>query len=265
MNKILCGADPELFAKKNGEFFSAHGLIKGDKKNPYPVKKGAVQVDGMALEFNIHPASTAEEFCINVEDVLAELRAMVPDYEVVAVPVADFTAEHMAAQPAEALELGCDPDFNGWALMPNDKPDGSRLFRTASGHVHIGWTDGEDISPSSEHFNRCGFVAQQMDFFLGLPSLFYDGDVRRREMYGKAGCFRPKSYGCEYRTLSNAWLNSKELMQWVFNNVQAGMENIFKGNLLAEKYGDIQDIINSSDKDKALKIIRAEGIVCPNV
>jgi hypothetical protein len=256
---ILVGCDPEVFVKQNGEFVSAHDLIPGDKKNPFPVSKGAVQVDGMALEFNISPASSADEFCINVEEVFAALKAMVPEYQVVATPVADFSAEHMAMQPAEALELGCDPDYNGWAQLANDKPDGNRLFRTASGHIHIGWTNGEDIS-NSLHFSRAAAVARQMDFFLGLPSLFWDGDVRRREMYGKAGCFRPKSYGAEYRTLSNAWLNSKHLMERVYNNVQTGMKRLMNGEMLEDKYGDIQSIINSSDKEAAMKIIKQEGI-----
>lgn len=256
---ILVGCDPECFVKKNGVFVSAHGLIQGDKKNPFPVAKGAVQVDGMALEFNILPAASADEFCINVEDVFAALKAMVPEYEVVATPVADFSKEHMAEQPAEALELGCDPDYNGWLLLANDKPNGDRLFRTASGHVHIGWTDSQDPH-SPEHFAKAAATARQMDFFLGLPSLFWDDDLRRREMYGKAGCFRPKSYGAEYRTLSNAWLNSKAVMALVFNNVQDGMKRLMSGDLLYEKYGDIQNIINTSNKEEAMNIIKQEGI-----
>ncbi len=262
MFEIKVGCDPEVFVKKAGIFLSAHNLIPGDKKNPFKVNKGAVQVDGMALEFNIDPASSEDEFCINVQEVFNTLKLMVPDYEVLAVPVADFDPAYMAAQPAEALELGCDPDYNGWSGNPNDKPNGSRPFRTASGHVHIGWTDGQDIS-SDEHFNKCCHVAKQMDFFLGLPSIAYDGDVRRRELYGKAGCFRPKSYGAEYRTLSNAWLNDASLMKWVFRNAKEGMMRIFKGDLLAEKYGDISDIINKSDWEAAKKIIIAEGIEVP--
>src|SRR4030042_844860 len=106
---ILVGCDPEVFVMQGGKFLSAFGLIKGDKKNPLPVRNGAVQVDGMALEFNTTPASTANQFILNVEDVYAQLRAMVPEYQVVATPVADFDPMYMKAQPAAALELGCDP------------------------------------------------------------------------------------------------------------------------------------------------------------
>ena len=260
--KVLCGADPEIFVKKNGEFVSAYGLIPGTKKQPYQVDKGAVQVDGMALEFNIDPASDEEEFCINVQTVFHTLKLMVPEYEIACVPVADFDEMYMKAQPAEALELGCDPDFNGWTMQANDKPNGDRPFRTASGHVHIGWTEGEDVNEHA-HFVRCCHVARQMDFFLGLPSIAYDADVRRRELYGKATCLRPKPYGMEYRTLSNAWLKDEHLIKWVFRNVQAGMQRLFNGELLANKYGDIQHIINTSNWKEASKIIKAEGIEVP--
>jgi hypothetical protein len=260
---ILVGADPECFVKQHGVFVSAHNLIRGDKKNPQPVKNGAVQVDGMALEFNIDPAATEDQFCINIQSVYDQLKQMVPAYEVVAVPVADFSLEYLKAQPKEALELGCDPDFNAWANAINPRPNGNVPMRTASGHVHIGFTDGAVVD-SEEHIDRCNAVARQMDFYLGLPSLTYDKEIRRREMYGKAGACRYKPYGVEYRTLSNAWLSSKERMAWVFRAVQAGMQQLIAGKSLDDKYGDIQAIINTSDLKEANKIIKAEGLEIPN-
>lgn len=259
---ILLGCDPEYFVKQNGIFKSAHGLVAGDKKNPLKVRNGAVQVDGMALEFNIDPAHSEDQFCFSINDVMAQLKAMVPDYDHVAVPVATFDEEYMKRQPKEALELGCDPDYNGWTMQANPRPDGDRPFRTASGHVHIGWDESQDIE-DQDHLNRCSIVVKQLDFYLGLPSLIYDADTKRREMYGKAGAFRPKSYGCEYRTLSNAWLNSDKLKRWVYRACQAGVNAAMEGKLLVEKYGDIQDIINTSNVKEAKAIIKAEKLeVC---
>lgn len=260
---FLIGCDPEVFVKKQGTFLSAFGLIKGDKKNPFKVRNGAVQVDGMALEFNIDPAHSEDEFCINVQDVFNQMKLMVPDYEVVATPVAHFDIAHMEQQPKEALELGCDPDYNAWSGMVNDKPNGNRPMRTASGHIHIGWTNGKDQG-DPEHQGMCQAAARQMDFFLGLPSLMYDNDKERREMYGKAGCLRYKPYGVEYRTLSNAWLNSEKLMRTVYRNAIDGMNRLVNGDRLSEKYGDIQEIINNSDKKEAMRIVRAEKIEVVN-
>ena len=260
--KILVGCDPEVFVKQNGVFKSAFGLIKGDKEHPQKVNRGAVQVDGMALEFNIDPAHSEDEFCINVQDVFNTMKLMVPDYEVVAVPVAHFDQDYINSQPAKALELGCDPDYNAWSGAVNNKPNANRPMRTASGHVHIGWTNGVDINDAN-HIAQCNAALRQMDFYLGLPSLAYDDDQERREMYGKAGCGRYKPYGTEYRTLSNAWLKSEALMRWVYRNTVKGMTELVNGNILAEKYGDIQDIINNGDKKAAEKIIKAERIeVC---
>jgi Phage phiEco32-like COOH.NH2 ligase-type 2 len=263
MSQILVGCDPEVFVKQGGLFKSAYGLIRGDKKNPQKIRRGAVQVDGMALEFNIDPAATEDEFCINVQDVFAQMCKMVPEYEVVVSPVANFDEAYMKAQPFEALELGCDPDFNAWEHgAVNQKPNGNRPMRTASGHVHIGWTNGADIE-DGDHLNKCHMATRQLDFFLGLPSLVYDNDKLRREMYGKAGCYRPKSYGVEYRTLSNAWLKSETLMRWVFRNTVKGITELMQGNILEHKYGDIQEIINTSDVKKAQEIINDAGLeVC---
>lgn len=260
---ILVGADPEVFVRKDGIFLSAYNLIKGDKQNPSPVDKGAVQVDGMALEFNIDPAATSEEFCINIQSVYSTLRAMVPEYEVVATPVADFTDAYIKAQPDKATELGCDPDYNAWTGMENVKPNALLPMRTASGHVHIGWTQDADKNEPS-HYADCCSVMKQMDFFLGLPSLLFDDNVRRRQLYGKAGAFRPKSYGAEYRVLSNMWLNSEELIKWVFNNTQLAVSELLKGNNMFEKHGDIQTIINTSDAKEAKKLVKAWGIPLPN-
>jgi hypothetical protein len=265
MSAILIGCDPEVFVSQKGTFLSAFGLIKGDKKNPEKIRRGAVQVDGMALEFNIDPAATEEEFCINVNDVFSQMKAMVPTYDVVVSPVANFDPEYMKSQPFEALQLGCDPDFNAWKNGEiNEKPNGDWPFRTASGHIHIGWTEGQSIE-DADHLHRCMMVTRQMDFYLALGSIFYDEDQKRRTMYGAPGCFRPKSYGVEYRTLSNMWLSSQNLISWVYRNSVKGITDLMNGRVLEDKYGDIQRVILESDKDAAIAIIRDEQLEMPNV
>jgi len=103
-----------------------------------------------------------------------------------------------------------------------------------------------------------------MDVFLGLFSLFFDSDTKRREMYGKAGAFRPKSYGVEYRTLSNVWLKDVHLMKWVFNNTVDAVKRLASGDAVFSKYSNIADIINTSDKNAARDIIIKEGIGLPH-
>lgn len=262
MTKILVGADPELFVMQNGKFVSAYGLIQGDKKNPLKVDRGAVQVDGMALEFNIDPAESVDEFYMNMSTVMQVLKSMVPEHEFALVPVAEFGKEYIDLQPAEAKELGCDPDFDAWTSRVNEKPNMDLPFRTASGHVHIGWCEGASVEDGN-HIQACEAVARQMDFFLGLPSLIFDSDTKRREMYGNPGCYRPKTYGVEYRTLSNAWLKTENLIKWVYRNTQKGMQELMNGRHFSQEFGDIREIIKTSNVKEAKKIIDRAGIeVC---
>lgn len=258
--QLTIGADPEVFAKNNGEFVSAHGMVPGTKDAPYPVKNGAVQVDGMALEFNIDPASTEEEFVFNIDSVMSQLRDMA-GAELAAVPVAHFEKEYMEMQPPEARELGCDPDYNAWTGGRNDQPDAAALFRTGAGHVHLGWLDG---GVPENHEEMCTQIVKQLDYYLGLPSLVFDPDVQRRALYGQAGAYRAKPYGVEYRVLSNKWLASKDLQRWVYRNTVAAFESMRHG-VLAVKHGDIQHVINNSLVGEAVALCKELNIEIPEV
>lgn len=250
---VLVGADPELFMRHpdSGDFVSAHDRIPGTKWEPFKVPFGAVQVDGTALEFNIDPASTVDEFVHHIHAVRKSLTDMVPGYNVVAEPVARFEANYFKFDvPSSAQELGCMPDFNAWTQDVNPRPDPQgEPMRTASGHLHIGWGEGFDPE-DNDHFLLCCKVARQLDYYLGMYSLLWDKDSVRRSLYGKAGAFRPKSYGLEYRVLSNRWLDSEPLMRWVYNTLQVAIADGFSGLWAEDTYGDIaQQVIDNNKTD----------------
>ena len=73
------GADPEVFLGKGSQFVSAHDQLPGDRGNPHKVDKGAVQVDGMAAEFNIDPANDFEGFKSNLDTVQGVMKSMIGD------------------------------------------------------------------------------------------------------------------------------------------------------------------------------------------
>ena len=260
---ILLGADPEVFYKKDGSLVSAHGLVKGTKETPYPVCNGAVQVDGMALEFNIDPASTSDEWVFNLESVMAQLSDMV-EGSIDISPVAEFGYEYINKQPEEARVLGCEPDYNAWTGGVNPAPDMDTDFRTGAGHIHIGFTE-DCVETSDNHMELCERIVKQLDARLGLVSLILDPCTKRRELYGKAGAYRPKTYGLEYRVLSNFWLKSGEMMHWVYSTVHEALEDTRSGILWEDKYPDIAEIINRSDVESATSIIKQEGWRFPNV
>lgn len=261
---FLLGADPEVFLEKGGHFFSGFGLIKGDKQRPFKVDKGAVQVDGMALEFNIDPATCEEEFVNNIQAVMDTLQSMVPEYKLTPVPTAHFTPEYMSTQPEEALILGCEPDYCAYTGEANEKPDANVTFRTGAGHVHIGFTEGQKISDPI-HKQTCDIIARELDIYLAIPSLIFDTDRERRALYGKAGCLRYKEYGLEYRVLSNKWLSSPELISWVYRSVATCLRNLSQGIRYQDSIGNVEQIINESDVEAAVGIIEELGLEVPNV
>lgn len=255
--KITIGADPELFVTKDGKFRSAHGLIPGTKEKPHPVRDGAVQVDGMALEFNIDPVDNADDFVSKINSVMGQMKDMVPGYDFAIIPSCRFNGNHFRQQPDEAKELGCTPDYNAYTMMENPKPDNETTMRTASGHVHIGGFPS-DNPDGDEHMVRCSTLVKQLDCYLGLPSLIWDADNKRRDMYGAAGCFRPKPYGVEYRVLSNAWLLTEERMRFVFKQTVRAVEDLIAGKRPFDELGaqQLQMLINASQRGAAAPYIQ---------
>ena len=241
--KLLLGADPELFVREiaTGKIVSCHTLLPGTKEEPFKVTRGAIQVDGTAAEFNIDPASNYAVFVDNITVVMNKLREHLgPKYGLVIEPCHNYDKDYFLNLPDKATELGCNPDFNAWTGVENDPPDTSSTpyMRTASGHVHIGYT--KDMNPEDPiHRGDCNIAAKELDYWVGIMSLMWDRDPRRRIMYGKAGAIRYKPYGLEYRVMSNKWLQDRDLMVYVDTQTRACMTNLFSGGTLYhEKYGD---------------------------
>lgn len=115
---FLIGCDPEVFVKNAlGEVVCAHGLIPGTKQEPYKVRDGMVQVDGMALEFGVDPCETKGEFIEKVNSVKLTLKEMLPKgFSLAIVPCVVFSEKEIKEAPPEALELGCDPDYSGYTM-----------------------------------------------------------------------------------------------------------------------------------------------------
>jgi hypothetical protein len=97
------------------------------------------------------------------------------------------------------------------------------LLRVAAGHVHVGWTEDANIL-DARHLRHCRDLVKQFDWFLGAWSIRHDKDLTRRKLYGKAGSYRPKPYGMEYRTLSNFWISSPAKRTAVWNRMQEAVE-----------------------------------------
>lgn len=244
--KATIGADPELFFSDSyGNFKSVIDLLGGSKDSPKEFDKGFyVLEDNVAAEFNIPPATSSKDFINNIDIALTylDLVAKNKNLKLSQKASASFPMEELSHPMA--FVFGCDPDFNAWTGRKNPRPHCDDIsLRSCGGHVHIG-VDG--FESKSEKMG----IVKTMDLFLGVKASRIDTDVKRRELYGKAGAFRYKPYGVEYRTLSNFWIWEKQLIEWVYNQVQNGL-------VFAEKYGPnylngdgdaIRKCINKSDE-----------------
>lgn len=248
------GADPEIFVKKNGKSITPLGLMPGTKAEPHKTSHGAVQVDGMAAEFNIDPTGMDdfEGFNQNIVRTIADLRTILGDANInLAIqPTMDFDPEYLKAQPTEATELGCDPDYNAYTLLPNPRPDGDVSFRTAAGHVHIGW--GADIPVDNrEHMEICAGFVKMLDATVGMFMTYIDRDPRRRELYGKAGAMRMKPYGVEYRTPSNLWIRNRSRRAVFHGLVRKAIQKHSSGysvdSVIRTSETNVVDTINKGD------------------
>lgn len=257
--ELAIGADPEFFVRKLGKFVSGHTYEFGTKEHPLEGKDGSFQNDGMALELNTPPMTTEDGFVFQFKAGKLELERRLRDKDftafLVAQPTVHFEPGYIETLPKNVQELGCRPDYDAWLEAVNPPPNGSVPFRTGSGHVHLGWTHNQSIL-SPRHFQTCCEIVRELDYWLGLPSLLWDDDNTRRKLYGKAGAFRPKPYGLEYRTLSNAWCKNDPLVRQVYRLSRRGFEYWEKCSnepdqydLLQEQYGDFAKIcINNNDK-----------------
>lgn len=258
IDKWLFGSDPEWFLVdlEGRKFVSSEGLIGGTKQKPKPVGGGFfVQEDNVAAEGNIPPAATKEELVKNIEFLKKKIQSIAPaGVTLYDGCTANFTKKELATK--QGAEFGCLPDNNAYLNQQNDPVEAidGEAERHAGAHIWIGYDD------SDSETNR--ELVKAADLFLGVPSVILDEDHTRRNMYGKAGSYREKDFGVEYRVLSNFWTKTKKSIEWAYDGVEKTVKFINDGNRLdVEVQQAIVSTINGYDKREANKICRYYGIL----
>lgn len=255
INDVLIGADIEVFLqhRQTGEIVSAEGIIKGTKKEPFNFDKAnkyyATSLDNVMAEFCIPPSNKAMEFYLGIQKALRYIENAIPK-ELAPVPIPAAYVDEKYLQTENAKLFGCDPDFNAWTENENLPPGTATTLRTAGGHIHIGYAN------SNPFLNL--MIIKAMDLFVGVPGILQEPENQRKVMYGKAGAFRHKDYGVEYRTPSNYYLENETLTNWIFNNTLAAIEFVKEGRVNQfgfEEKEEIVNTINYNDKETALKLI----------
>jgi len=261
---LSLGSDPEFFiTDSNCNPVSSIGLVGGSKNNPKALTDGFfIQEDNVALEMNIPPSKTRQEFINNIkESIMLANGSLSGDLHVSRESGIDFPDSQLSGEGA--MEFFCDPDYSPWLLAPNDDvkcmADGN--FRSAGGHIHLGYTSDRGVD-----MNLTIAISKALDLFLGVPSVLIDlKGLRRREFYGKNGSFRMQDYGMEYRTLSNFWCFSSSLTGWVWDSVERAISHVnnFGENSLDDNASRILSVINDGVKTVANELMEEFGVEVP--
>jgi hypothetical protein len=264
IGQFTIGCDPELFLQKNGQYVASQRYIHGTKKKPLQLKNGGFAMrDNVAAEFGVPPAVTCMGWEQIIRTTLADLDTLLPG-NVKLTPVASAHFPKKQLRHRECKEFGCEPDFNAWTMSINaiDNVEAAKdTFRSCGGHIHIGAVDGGECTFLYDLDNK-GQLIRTMDCIHGLLSTVLDRmpeSIERRKLYGRAGCFRPTSYGVEYRTLSNFWIKSPRLVTLMFFLTRDALAIVKAGesNKLINTIGGdaVQRIINEGDVDEATDMI----------
>ena len=206
-NGITVGSDPELF------FVNDKGnVVPSNLVVPSNTAFEDVIRDGFQGELNPKSSSCRQTAGSNIAH--AFLRAVRYAKDVgatVSLKVGHvITDDVWETTPRGMRRFGCNPTLNVHETNFKRVTGSRERFRAAGGHVHLGLPNKCKVDLAK--------VVALMDIYAGNTCVLIDRDpdnARRRKNYGRAGEHRVKTYGVEYRVLSNFWLRSYTLWSMV--------------------------------------------------
>ncbi len=270
------GSDPEIFVENSkGKIIPAFDFL-GSKAKPNKVsgygERHALDIpdvpesgndiywDGFQAEF-----TTKASFCMgwHGDSLQAGLRGL---YELVKAhnkkaklsskTVFDIPQELLMSSKPEHVAFGCNPSLNAYGMKGLEMPGTAVEYRSAGGHVHLGFNNKSTLTPT-DYVN----MVKGLDAIMGVAGVSmcakFD-DPRRRLMYGLAGEYRLPPHGLEYRVLSNAWLFHPVIANIVFDLSRTaamfGQKNMLKHWNATEQ--ETVECINTCNVDLARQILK---------
>lgn len=241
------GSDPELFFVKDGEVIPSTAVMDSDTSR--------VTRDGFQVE--LHPSSN---HCRQVAGTnIAQCMHDVFDIARTKGVELSFAVAHRISDAVwkrtnkETKRFGCNPTENVHEKKQKRSTGMREKFRAGGGHIHVGnLTSAEKADLPT--------IVKLFDIVVGNTLVLVDRDENnkeRRKNYGRAGEYRPKPYGVEYRVPSNFWLRHYVLWSFVsglIGNAMLHYRNGFAKDIISKfNMKDIRDAINNNDYDLAMK------------
>jgi len=193
------GSDPELFFTRDGKVVPSSEVV--------PKESEFVTRDGFQLELHPKPENCRQSAAYQIAKCIgiANRYAKASECEL------NFGLGHVIhdelwkGTPNVDKRFGCSPTESAQEKNPKRVTGLRERFRAGAGHIHfaLGYSSNK-VQP--ENYDR---LIQVMDIVLGNTCVLIDRDplnVTRRKNYGRAGEYRVKPYGIEYRVPSNFWL-----------------------------------------------------------
>jgi len=248
---VMLGSDPELLLEKtiNGrtKAFPIIGLLGHGKDNPLHIDDSGfrtLQEDNVALEYTTHPTSNKADFITEQQAMLEVARAKAAEFGLTIrekSSAVDFEQRMLMSEAAKTF--GCEPTWNAYTNAENPSPNARQYLRSVGGHIHISYDN-----PTNEKSME---LAKLLDikYLEHKADLSGNNDNARRRLYGKAGEIRLKSYGFEWRVLSNAWVFDARTIGLIWDIVEQVFEEYERGVRVKEtKYQAIQRKVSSNEQ-----------------
>lgn len=271
----MLGCDPEFFFKQENKVLGAEKVLPTDglHSSLYDGSKSKVVIDGVQAELNPDSATCRQVLAAEIGGCF---KAVADAIEGGKVGVSFAQAEEVSQEEMDSLTdksktFGCKPTkcfTGGRAKASHVRVDPLKYrIRSAGGHIHLGIpeTRNPDVVRALKHPE---LLMPMLDLIVGNTCVLIDRDtsnIERRKVYGKAGEFRTPSYGLEYRTLSNFWLQSYQLMSMATGLARQAViivANDADGKLAEMLFSkvdinEVQKAINTNDFELAMHNFKA--------
>lgn len=245
---ITIGCDPEFFFTKDGKIVGAERVLP---ENGIKSKKSTIIIDGVQAELNPTPHIERADLGNEIADCFRKLRATMLMNKV----KIDFSTtvtvdeKELESLSDKAKQFGCAPSKSASGAKAMTIKDASKyLYRSAGGHLHLGnYANNVEVQAVLDNPE---YLVPILDIIVGNTCVLLDrseGNIERRKVYGRAGEYRTPPHGVEYRTLSNFWLQSYQLMDLVTGLARQSIQICADG--YAEK---IRGAVNMDEVVKAI-------------
>lgn len=225
---LKTGFDPEVFVRhrSTGDLIPGFELLPGPKPSPVEALGPAcVYPDGFAVEFATEPKGCLA-YCTDRIQTGLRIAARTAEKAEAGLDLSDVAhIPNITRYSARQVELGCSPSHNAYGQESQIPEDPYALpFRTIGCHIHFG-RNGNPANPRSALLapQTIERTVRVLDYVVGpiMTSLLAGlEDPLRRTVYGRAGEFRFKPYGFEYRVPSAAMMWHPVLFNIIANTAR---------------------------------------------